>query len=105
MIRKCSLDGWRRVKRFLTTVLRLGGGTPPLQRGSSHAKVHYLEYSRDNLSTQRLDQTFRTKRLIGNLSAYALAVRGTDAYVCLDAGTVYDGIQRAIAAQLLSGTV
>jgi cAMP phosphodiesterase len=40
-----------------------------------------------------------------NLSAYALAVSGTDAYVCLDAGTLYDGIQRAVAAQLLSGTV
>ena len=40
-----------------------------------------------------------------NLSAYALAVSETDAYVCLDAGTLYDGIQRAVAAQLLSGTV
>src|SRR5262245_30415869 len=40
-----------------------------------------------------------------NLSAYALAVSGTDAYVCLDAGTLYDGIQRAVAAQLFSGRV
>ena len=40
-----------------------------------------------------------------NLSAYAVAVSGTDAYVCLDAGTIYDGIERAVAAQLLSGTV
>jgi cAMP phosphodiesterase len=40
-----------------------------------------------------------------NLSAYALAVSGTDAYVCLDAGTLYHGIQGAVAAQLLSGTV
>ena len=40
-----------------------------------------------------------------NLSAYALAVNGTEAYVCLDAGTVYFGIQRAVAAQVLSGTV
>jgi cAMP phosphodiesterase len=40
-----------------------------------------------------------------NLSAYALAVSGTDAYICLDAGTLYDGIERAVAAQLLSGTV
>ena len=40
-----------------------------------------------------------------NLSAYALAASGTDAYVCLDAGTLYDGIQRAVAAQLLGGTV
>jgi cAMP phosphodiesterase len=40
-----------------------------------------------------------------NLSAYALAVSGTDAYVCLDAGTLYYGIERALAAQLLSGTI
>ena len=40
-----------------------------------------------------------------NLSAYAVAVSGTDAYVCLDAGTLYDGIERALSAQLLSGTV
>lgn len=39
-----------------------------------------------------------------NLSAYALAVSGTDAYICLDAGTLYSGIQRAVSAQLLSGT-
>lgn len=40
-----------------------------------------------------------------NLSAYALAVHGTDAYVCLDAGTLFSGIERAIAAQLLEGAV
>ena len=40
-----------------------------------------------------------------NLSAYALAVSGTNSYVCLDAGTLYYGIERAVAAQLLSGTV
>ncbi len=40
-----------------------------------------------------------------NLSAYAVAVSGTDAYVCLDAGTLYYGIERAAAAQLLNGTV
>jgi cAMP phosphodiesterase len=39
-----------------------------------------------------------------NLSAYAVAVNGTDAYVCLDAGTLHYGIQRAIAARLLAGT-
>jgi hypothetical protein len=39
-----------------------------------------------------------------NLSAYALAVSGTDAYVCLDAGTLYDGIKRAVAAQLAGRT-
>ena len=32
----------------------------------------------------------------GNLSAYMLAVEGTEQYVCLDAGTVYDGIQKAV---------
>jgi len=40
-----------------------------------------------------------------NLSAYAVAVSGTDAYVCLDAGTLYYGIKRALVAQLLNGTV
>jgi cAMP phosphodiesterase len=40
-----------------------------------------------------------------NLSAYALAVTGTDAYVCLDAGTLYYGIGQAIAAKLFEGTV
>jgi cAMP phosphodiesterase len=40
-----------------------------------------------------------------NLSAYAVAVNETDAYVCLDAGTIYYGIERAVAAQLFGGTV
>jgi cAMP phosphodiesterase len=40
-----------------------------------------------------------------NLSAYAIAVNGTDAYVCLDAGTLDYGIERAIAGHLLNGTV
>ena len=40
-----------------------------------------------------------------NLSAYALAVSRTEAYVCLDAGTLYHGIERAVAAQVFSGTV
>ena len=39
-----------------------------------------------------------------NLSAYALAVCGTNAYVCLDAGTLYHGINQAISANLLEGT-
>jgi len=38
-----------------------------------------------------------------NLSAYALAVKGTDSYVCLDAGTINFGIQKAIAAGLFKG--
>ena len=40
-----------------------------------------------------------------NLSAYAVAVAGTKAYVCLDAGTIYSGIKEALAAKLLDGTV
>jgi len=32
----------------------------------------------------------------GNLSAYLLAPAGSDAYVCLDAGTVSNGIEKAI---------
>lgn len=31
-----------------------------------------------------------------NLSAYMLAAEGSDEYVCLDAGTVYDGIIKAV---------
>nr|WP_295931259.1 hypothetical protein [uncultured Dyadobacter sp.] len=31
----------------------------------------------------------------GNLSAYMLAPAGSDAYVCLDAGTVSNGIEKA----------
>ena len=38
-----------------------------------------------------------------NLSSYALAVKGTESYVCLDAGTINFGIQRAIAAGLFKG--
>lgn len=40
-----------------------------------------------------------------NLSAYALAVNGTNAYVCLDAGTLPYGIKQAISAKLFSGSV
>jgi cAMP phosphodiesterase len=40
----------------------------------------------------------------GDLSAYAVAVHGTDDYVCLDAGTLFHGIDRAIAAKLFQGT-
>jgi len=31
-----------------------------------------------------------------NLSSYMLAVEGTDDYICLDAGTLHDGIQKAV---------
>ncbi|SEW40403.1 MBL fold metallo-hydrolase [Chitinophaga arvensicola] len=39
-----------------------------------------------------------------NLSAYMIAPQGSDAYVCLDAGTLYFGIEKAIKAKLLHGT-
>lgn len=35
-----------------------------------------------------------------NLSAYMLAVEGTNEYICLDAGTLNYGIQKAVAAKL-----
>ncbi len=38
-----------------------------------------------------------------NLSSYALAVEGTEEYVCLDAGTLNFGIQKAIAAGIWKG--
>ncbi len=38
-----------------------------------------------------------------NLSCYMLAAAGTDEYVCLDAGTINAGLQKAIAAHLLKG--
>lgn len=39
-----------------------------------------------------------------NLSAYMIAPQGSDAYVCLDAGTLHYGIEKAIQAKLLHGT-
>src|SRR5690348_1096214 len=39
-----------------------------------------------------------------NLSAYMIAPAGSDAYVCLDAGTLHYGIVKAIQAKLLPGT-
>jgi len=38
-----------------------------------------------------------------NLSAYMIAPQGSEEYVCLDAGTVHYGIEKAIQAKLLSG--
>jgi cAMP phosphodiesterase len=38
----------------------------------------------------------------GNLSAYLLAVEGTDAYICLDAGTIFDGVRRAVDSGIFS---
>ena len=40
-----------------------------------------------------------------NLSAYMVAAGGSSAYVCLDAGTLHHGIQKAIAAGLFRGSV
>jgi cAMP phosphodiesterase len=39
-----------------------------------------------------------------NLSAYMIAPQGSDDYVCLDAGTLHYGIEKAIGAKLLPGT-
>lgn len=39
-----------------------------------------------------------------NLSAYMIAPQGSEDYVCLDAGTVHFGIEKAIQAGLLHGT-
>ena len=40
-----------------------------------------------------------------NLSAYMLAVNGTDEYICLDAGTLHAGIQKAVSAGVFKTTV
>lgn len=40
-----------------------------------------------------------------NLSAYMVAPAGSEDYICLDAGTVYAGIQKAIDQHALEGTV
>ncbi len=37
-----------------------------------------------------------------NLSSYMLAVEGSNDYVCLDAGTIHDGIQKAVDSGLFS---
>jgi len=39
-----------------------------------------------------------------NLSAYMIAPQGSDTYVCLDAGTLHYGIEKAIQAKILPGT-
>ncbi|MBX0292103.1 3',5'-cyclic-nucleotide phosphodiesterase [Hymenobacter sp. HSC-4F20] len=39
-----------------------------------------------------------------NLSAYLVAPAGSSAYVCLDAGTVYSGVEKAIARNTLAGS-
>lgn len=38
-----------------------------------------------------------------NLSAYAIAATGSNSYVCLDAGTLHAGIQKAIQKKTLKG--
>ena len=40
-----------------------------------------------------------------NLSSYMVAAAGSNAYVCLDAGTVHHGIQKAIDAGIFRGSV
>lgn len=40
-----------------------------------------------------------------NLSSYMVAAAGSSAYVCLDAGTVHHGIQKAINAGIFRGSV
>jgi 3',5'-cyclic-nucleotide phosphodiesterase len=48
-----------------------------------------------------------------NLSAYMVAAKGTNAYICLDAGTLYSGIRKAVengtfpppASQVLRNTI
>src|ERR1700709_270146 len=39
-----------------------------------------------------------------NLSAYMLAVEGTNNYICLDAGTLHYGIQKAVDAGIFKTT-
>ena len=40
-----------------------------------------------------------------NLSAYLVAPAGSQSYVCLDAGTVYNGMEKAVANKVLAGPV
>ncbi len=40
-----------------------------------------------------------------NLSAYLLAAAGSDNYICLDAGTLHSGINKAIQHKLFKGSV
>src|SRR5947209_6277265 len=39
-----------------------------------------------------------------NLSAYMLAPAGSNDYICLDAGTLYSGIQKAVAARVFDSS-
>jgi len=40
-----------------------------------------------------------------NLSAYLVAPAGSDDYICLDAGTIHSGIEKAISNKLFAGDV
>jgi len=40
-----------------------------------------------------------------NLSAYLVAPAQSDTYICLDAGTIYKGIEKALGNKLFTGTV
>ncbi|MBC6697824.1 MBL fold metallo-hydrolase [Hymenobacter puniceus] len=41
----------------------------------------------------------------GNLSAYMVAAAGSSDYVCLDAGSLYTGVEKAVAQKTLPGPV
>jgi 3',5'-cyclic-nucleotide phosphodiesterase len=40
-----------------------------------------------------------------NLSSYMIAVNGTNDYICLDAGTIYAGVQKAVDAKVFDAPV
>ncbi|SMB92961.1 cyclic-AMP phosphodiesterase [Hymenobacter roseosalivarius DSM 11622] len=40
----------------------------------------------------------------GNLSAYLVAASGSTSYVCLDAGSVYSGVEKAVARKVFTGS-
>ncbi|HEX5154647.1 MAG TPA: 3',5'-cyclic-nucleotide phosphodiesterase [Parafilimonas sp.] len=65
----------------------------------------------DYLIAQQKDFTFKIIPLgvygsahEGNLSSYMLAVKNSNDYVCLDAGTVHDGIDKAIDKKTIEGS-
>lgn len=63
------------------------------------------------IAQQKEDYTFKVIPLgvygsmhEGNLSSYMLAVKNSDDYVCLDAGTLHDGIEKAIRGKTIEGS-
>jgi 3',5'-cyclic-nucleotide phosphodiesterase len=72
--------------------------------------VDIAHYSQDIFSQQKTNPVFKVVPLgcngsahEGNLSSYLLAVNNTHDYVCLDAGTLHDGIEKAIQKKSLPG--